>query len=202
MGKTTSGTKPCRSKSAVGSKIEAAVRRSTLRGVCRVEQQHAGRVGSHLAGPRRLAVAVVDFEPAVIDAHRRRARADAAGLPLAAAAVQALVPAPVDQVGRPRDPHLGAAERRRRVGSMKRDVLAIDSLREQDHVLVFRTENDPVAIEVAEIGRRGQRGRRAMARDRDISEEKPAVDRRDPRVFDSKFFQARVGQEPDVGDFC
>ncbi len=82
---------------------------------------------------------------------------------------------------------------------MKRDILPIDSLGEQNHVLVFGTENHPVPIEAAEIGRRGQCGRRAMARDGDIREIKPAVDRRDPRIFDTEFFEARIGQETYVG---
>ena len=145
---------------------------------------------------------MVDLEPAGVNTHGRRARADAAGLPLGSAAVQTLVPAPMDQVRRPCDPHLGAAKRRRRVGTMKRDILAIDSLGEQNHVFVLGTENHPVPIEAAEIGRRGQGGRRAMARDGDIGEKKPAVDRRDPRVFDSEFFQARCRARNRTSDTC
>ena len=128
-------------------------------------------------------------------AYRRRAGADAAGFPLGAAAVQTLVPAPMDQIGRPRDPHLGPAERRRRVGAMRRHILPVDSLGEEHDVLVFGTEDHPVAIEAAEVGRRGQRGCRAMARDRDVGEVKPAVDRRDPWVLDAEFLQLESGRK-------
>ena len=106
------------------------------------------------------------------------------------------MPAPADQVGRPRHPHLGPAERRRRVRAVQRHELSPDFLREQHDVLVLGAEDDPVPLKVAEVGRRGQRRRRAMARDGDIREVIPAVQRRDPRVLDAEFLHLRVGQEP------
>ena len=54
-------------------------------------------------------------------------------------------------------------------------------------------------IEALEVGRRGQRGSRAMTRDRDVREVITAVDRRDPRVFDAEFFEVRFGKKPHVG---
>jgi hypothetical protein len=84
----------------VGGGLEDRGCRSTedFRGIVRVEQQDTGGVHSDFPRPGWLAVAVVDLDPAVYGAHRWCARADAAGLPCGTAAVQAFVPAPMNQV--------------------------------------------------------------------------------------------------------
>ncbi len=77
-----------------------------------------------------------------------------------------------------------------------------DRLREEDHILVLGTEDDPVPLKRAEVDRGRPASRRgAMPRHGHIREVEAAVQRGDPRVFDSELLELRLRAERDVGDF-
>ena len=107
---------------------------------------------------------------------------------------------PVDQVRRPRDPHLRPGEGRAADRPVERREGPADLLREQDHVLVLRAEDDPVPLERAEVGRGRQGRRRAVPRHGHVGEIEPAPQRGDPRVLDAVLLHLRLRTERDARD--
>ena len=81
---------------------------------------------------------------------------------------------------------------------MKRRVVAVDFFREQDDVLVLRTENDAVPFKRAKVHRRGEGRRGTVSRHRDISEIITSTNASDPRVFHAELFERGLGQK-DMG---
>ena len=162
--------------------------------VVEIQQHRAGAIGAHFARRRGATIGVIDFQPAARRAHRRRAGADAARLPRAAAAVERSMLAPVHEVRRARDPHLRTAERHGAHRPMQRDVVAVDALGQQHDVFVLGGEDDAVSLEGLEVGRRHQRRHHAVPRHGDIGDVVAIVHRRDPRVFDAELFVLAVRQ--------
>src|SRR5271165_1338253 len=107
---------------------------------------------------------------------------------------------PVDDVLGPGNPHLGTAKRSCRAGTVQGHVRPGDRLGKEDDVLVIAAEDSPLTREIAKIRSRGQSRRRPVARDRDVGEIVPTVERGDPWVLDTELFQLRSGNEADVCD--
>ena len=108
---------------------------------------------------------------------------------------------PVDQVRRSCDPHLGPGERRPAHRPVERREGPVDPLREQDHVLVLGTEEDPVPLERAEVGRRRQGRRRAMPRHGYVGKVEPAVERGDPRILNPELLSLCLRAEREARNF-
>ena len=107
--------------------------------------------------------AVVHHEPAVGGLDRRRSEADLAGVPPGAVAglEQQRVIAPVTQVGRERDPHVGSAAQGRR--AMDHRPAAAEPDREERRVLVFGRHGRPEAGDGPEVPGHRERHERPAA---------------------------------------
>src|SRR5438552_2036506 len=105
---------------------------------------------------------MINFEPAMLGADRRRTRADASDVPSVPAAKKLLVPTPMQQVRRSGQPHFRSCKGRRAVRPMQRVELAAYFFREQHYVFVFWTKKDSMTLEGFEIPGRSQRGSRSV----------------------------------------
>ena len=102
--------------------------------------------------------AVVDEQPALRGAQRRRAETDAHRVPpgALARAQHLLGRAPAHQVGRSRQQDLGAAAAELVARPVEEHPLAVDPVRQQRGVLVVGLADDAAALDAAEVLRRGE----------------------------------------------
>src|SRR5438876_747420 len=130
---------------------------------------------------------MVDLQPALVGADRRRAGPDAANVPAFAAAEQRLVVAPEQEVRRAGNPHFRLGKGRGGIGPVQGVEFTVDLPGKEHDVFVFRTENDSVPDESFKISRADQSRGRAVTRDRHISNVKVFANASDAWVLDAVF---------------
>ena len=124
--------------------------------------------------------AVVAEQPALGRLERRRPQPDLAGVPpgpVARLEHQAVV-APVAEVGRERDPHVGPAPERR--GAMDHRPAAVEPAREQRRILVLGRHRRAQPADLGEVAGHRQRHERSAAAVRRVGD-RPLLPLREPR---------------------
>src|SRR5579863_4490569 len=148
------------------------------RRILEVEQSEADAVD--LARDRVLD-AVVDEQPAVLGAERRRPEADAQRVPPRALArtEHLLAGAPVDEVVGTGESDLAVSALVLRLRPVQEHPAALDPVWEERCVLVFRLSDDAAALDAGEVRRRREEDGRARGAVRGAGDE-PRVELVDP----------------------
>src|SRR4051794_17298474 len=116
-------------------------------------QQHgAAAVGADLANHFGQPIAVINFEPTIIDRNRRRAGPDAASLPITGPGKKITVRSPMQAIRRACEPHFRPTKPRAAKRTMQRHVPIVDLLRKQHDVFVLWAEDYSVSLKRLKIG--------------------------------------------------
>src|SRR5213594_2809919 len=105
------------------------------------------------------------------------------------------VTTPLGELVGERDPDAHDPAERLRHRTRQRDVLSVDSLREDDDVLVVWKEDHAAALESGEVAGRREARRDAPARDRHVRDVEGAFDERDTWVFDAVLLDVEVRRD-------